>query len=92
MSQTSILGNERVSFRITAEDKSLLVRAAALQQANLTEFVIRPALSNAARIIDKSEKLKLTGRDSLKVLDLLENPPPPNKQLMTAARAMPKSR
>ena len=43
------------------------------------------------RIIDESEKLKLSGRDSLKVLDLLENPPPPNERLMAAARALPKS-
>ena len=42
-------------------------------------------------IIDESEKLKLSGRDSLKVLDLLENPPPPNKRLMAVACALPKS-
>ena len=91
MSQTPIAENERMSLRIAAEDKSLLVRAAALQYTNLTEFVIRTAVSNAVKVIDKSEKLKLSGRDSLKVLDLLENPPPPNERLMAAARALPKS-
>jgi uncharacterized protein (DUF1778 family) len=34
--------------------------------------------------------LQLSGRDSLRVLDLLENPPKPNRKLLAAARALPK--
>ncbi|MGL4860536.1 MAG: DUF1778 domain-containing protein [Enterobacteriaceae bacterium] len=43
----------------------LLMRAAALQHANLTEFVIRNVISVARQIIDENERLKLTERDSL---------------------------
>jgi uncharacterized protein (DUF1778 family) len=82
--------NDRMSLRIASEDKSLLMRAAALQHINLTEFVIRNAVSVARQVIEDSERMKLTERDSLRVLDLLDNPPAPNDKLMAAALALPK--
>ena len=90
MPRIPVENNDRMSLRVTAEEKSLLVRAAALQRTNLTEFVIRTAVSNAREVIEQSERLDLTERDSLQVLDLLENPPEPNEKLMAAAFAMPK--
>ena len=61
-----------------------------MPRIHLTEFVIRTAVSNAREVIEQSERLDLTERDSLQVLDLLENPPEPNEKLMAAAFAMPK--
>ncbi len=90
MPRIPVENNDRMSLRVAAEEKSLLVRAAALQRTNLTEFVIRTAVSNAREVIEQSERLDLTERDSLQVLDLLENPPEPNEKLMAAAFAMPK--
>ena len=90
MPRIPVENNDRMSLRVAAEEKSLLVRAAALQRTNLTEFVIRTAVSNAKEVIEQSERLDLTERDSLQVLDLLENPPEPNEKLMAAAFAMPK--
>jgi uncharacterized protein (DUF1778 family) len=78
-----------MSLRIAAEEKSLLVRAAALAHTNLTEFVIRTAIANAKEVIEQSERQELSERDSLQVMDLLENPPEPNEKLMAAAFAMP---
>jgi uncharacterized protein (DUF1778 family) len=52
--------------------------------------VIRNAVSVARKIIDENERLELTERDSLHVLDLLDNPPAPNNKLITAAFALPK--
>jgi uncharacterized protein (DUF1778 family) len=80
-----------MSLRIAAEEKALLVRAAALQHTNLTEFVIRNAVANAREVIEQSERLDLSERDSLQVLNLLEDPPEPNEKLMAAAFAMPKA-
>ncbi len=90
MPRVPVENNDRMSLRIAAEEKSLLIRAAALQHTNLTEFVIRTAVATAKDIIDQNEHLELTGRDSLQVLDLLENPPEPNEKLLAAAFAMPK--
>jgi len=80
-----------MSLRIAVEEKSLLVRAAALAHTNLTEFVIRTAIANAKEVIEQSERQELSARDSLQVMDLLENPPEPNEKLMAAAFAMPKA-
>lgn len=90
MPQIPVETNDSMSFRISSEEKSLLIRAAALQHTNLTEFVIRNVMSVARQIIDDNERLELTERDSLYVLDLLDNPPSPNEKLMAAAFALPK--
>jgi uncharacterized protein (DUF1778 family) len=90
MPQLPVETNDRMSLRIASEEKLLLMRAAALQHINLTEFVIRNGVSAARRIIEENERLKLTERDSLHVLDLLDNPPPPNDKLMATAFALPK--
>jgi uncharacterized protein (DUF1778 family) len=90
MPQVLVETNDRMSLRIASEEKSLLMRAAALQHTNLTEFVIRNVMSAARQVIDKNERLELTERDSLHVLDLLDNPPAPNDKLMATAFALPK--
>ncbi len=82
--------SERMSFRIATMDKSLLIRAATLQNTNLTEFVLRNIVPVARKIVDDNERLKLSERDSLRVMELLDNPPAPNAKLMAAAFAMPK--
>lgn len=91
MPRVPVENNDRMSLRIAAEEKSLLVRAAALEHTNLTEFVIRTAVANAREVIELAERQELSERDSLQVMDLLENPPEPNEKLMAAAFAMPKA-
>ncbi len=91
MPRVPVENNDRMSLRIAAEEKSLLMRAAALEHTNLTEFVIRTAVANAKEVIELSERQALSERDSLQVMDLLENPPEPNEKLMAAAFAMPQA-
>jgi uncharacterized protein (DUF1778 family) len=78
-----------MSLRIRAEDKAMLLRAAALTHTDLTTFVIRHALRAAKAVIEESNHVRLSERDSRRVLDLLENPPAPNARLLAAARALP---
>ena len=47
------------------------------------------ALREAAAIIEAADRLKVSERDSLRVLDLLEHPPAPNAKLRAAAAASP---
>jgi len=89
MPQILAENNSRVSLRIPPEDKALLVRAVALQQTTLTNFVIRHAVDAARTLLDQAERVKLSQRDSLRVLELLENPPSPNAKLMKAAHTLP---
>jgi uncharacterized protein (DUF1778 family) len=90
MPRIAIEDNSRMSLRIPAREKALLLRAVALKHTDLTAFVIRHAVQAAKAVIDDADRVPLSDRDSLRVLDLLENPPAPNKKLMAAARVLPK--
>lgn len=79
-------GSGRVELRLKPEDKAMLARAAALERLDLTSFILRTVLPRAREIITESEKLRLSERDSLLVLDLLENPPEPSGRLLRAAK------
>jgi uncharacterized protein (DUF1778 family) len=78
-----------MSLRIRAEDKAILLRAVALKRTDLTDFVIRHAVRAAKAVIDEADRVQLSERDSLRVLDLLENPPASNARLLAAAQALP---
>lgn len=86
----TITDNSRMALRVRSEDKALIMRAVALSQTDMTDFILRTALKEARSVIEEHERVKLTERDSQRVLDLLENPPAPNSKLLKAARAMPK--
>lgn len=91
MPRAVVENNSRMSLRIRAPDKALLMRAVALENTDITDFVIRNALQAAKRVIEQAEHMPLSERDSLRVLTLLENPPAPNARLLAAAEALPNS-
>jgi uncharacterized protein (DUF1778 family) len=80
--------SSRIELRIRPEEKAALARAASLERTDLTSFVLRTVLPAARTVIERAERLELSERDSLKVLDLLENPPAPNARLRAAAKAL----
>ncbi len=80
-------GSSRIELRIRPEDKITLMRAAALKNMNLTGFILEQTLPLAKAAVEKSERIVLSERDSLMVLDLLENPPKPTAKLKRAAKA-----
>jgi uncharacterized protein (DUF1778 family) len=90
MPRIAVDDNKRINLRIRPEQKATLMRAAALRNTDLTDFVLRPALREARRVIQEAEQIVLSERDSLLVLDLLENPPAPNAKLRAAIKALPK--
>lgn len=89
MARPAAQDNKRLALRIQASDKATIMRAVALEQTDMTSFILRTVLKEAQSVIDEYERVKLTRRDSLRVLDLLENPPAPNAKLRKAARALP---
>ena len=90
MSRLAVEDNSRMSLRIAPEEKAILLRAAALRRTDLTDFVRQHSLNAARAVIQEAEHLELSGRDSLRVLALLEDPPRPNAKLLAAAKSMPK--
>ena len=90
MPRLAVEDNSRMSLRIPAEEKAILLRAAALRRTDLTDFVRQNSLSAARAVIQEAERLELSGRDSRRVLAVLENPPKPNAKLLAAAKSLPK--
>jgi len=88
MPRPAVEDNSRMSLRVRPEEKTLLLRAVALDRTDLTDFVLRHELRAAKNVIREADRLKLSGRDSLRVLELLENPPAPNRRLLAAAKAL----
>lgn len=90
MPRAAVNHNKRMNLRLQPEQKATLVRAAALRHTDLTDFVLQPALREAQAVIEESERIVLSARDSRLVLNLLENPPVPNARLRSAIAALPK--
>ena len=86
MPRATVSNNNRVALRVRSSDKAVMLRAAAIEQTDLTDFILRTVLRAARQVIKEYEQLQLSPRDSLRVLELLENPPAPNAKLRKAAR------
>ena len=79
--------NGRIELRLRPKDKATLTRAASIKRIDLTGYILGNVLPKAEADIAESERLTLSERDSLRVLALLENPPPAPDRLVRAAKA-----
>lgn len=86
MPATRAAREDRIELRATKEEKRLLAAAAAHERLDMTGFIMRTMLPAARDVVDRSERIALTERDSARVLALLENPPEPTPALIAAAR------
>jgi uncharacterized protein (DUF1778 family) len=86
MSTTRAAREDRIELRATKDEKRLLARAAAHERLDVTSFIMRSVLPTAREVVDRAERIMLSERDTVRVLELLENPPKPTSALMAAAR------
>lgn len=77
---------ERLEARVTAEQKSLIERAAALQGRTVTDFVLTSVQDAARRAIEEHHQLELSVRDSEAFVDALLNPKTVNDRLRDTVR------
>lgn len=77
---------DRIELRATKDEKRLLAQAAAYERLDVTSFIMRNVLPTARDVVDRAERIVLSERDTVRVLELLENPPKPTSALMAAAR------
>lgn len=77
---------ERLETRVTAEQKSLIERAAALQGRSVTDFVLTSVQDAARRTIEEHSQLALSVRDSEAFVDALLKPQPVNDRLRETVR------
>ncbi len=83
----AVTNSGRIELRLRPKDKATLTRAAAIKRLDLTGYILRNVLPQAEADISEAERLTLSERDSLRVLDLLENPPAAPKRLVRAAKS-----
>jgi len=77
----------RLGFRVDAETKRLVERAAALERRSLTDFCLT-ALTEATRAtITRHQSLVLSDRDRAAFFDALVHAPRPNARLRRAFRS-----
>lgn len=77
---------ERLETRVTADQKSLIERAAALQGRTVTDFVLSSVQEAARRAIEEHQRLDLSVRDSETFVEALLNPQPVNDRLRDTVR------
>ena len=75
---------KRLTTRITDHVQEKLQAAADLVGATLNQFVVQAALEKAEKIMESEATMVLTRRESLRLLELLENPPPRNAKFLQA--------
>ena len=83
---TTLQTDSRIDFRINAENKGLIAKAAELMGLNLTSFAIATLVSEAQKVVDQHAAIRMSDRDRDSFLHLMENPPAPNARLLRAAK------
>ena len=86
MAASGVPREGRIELRATREEKRLLAAAAAYERLDVTSFIMRTVLPAAREVVDRAERIVLSERDSVRVLELLETPPKPTPALVAAAR------
>jgi uncharacterized protein (DUF1778 family) len=77
---------QRLEARITAEQKALIERAAALQGRTVTDFVLTSVQDAARRAIEDHDQLELSVRGSETFVKELLSPAPVNDRLRETVR------
>ncbi|EIC22775.1 hypothetical protein Thi970DRAFT_03058 [Thiorhodovibrio frisius] len=85
----SVLSSEpkqstRIGARLPPDVLRTLHCAADLTGATLSQFLVQAALKEAQVVIEHEQRLRLSPRDTERLLDLLEHPPLPNSALAAA--------
>jgi uncharacterized protein (DUF1778 family) len=91
MSRRTRSKTERLEARVTAEQKALFVKAAALRGCSLTDFLVTSAQELAVRTIREHEIMTLSTHDSQAFVQALLEAPAPGARLRKAARRYKKT-
>jgi uncharacterized protein (DUF1778 family) len=80
---------DRYQIRIPPAQKAMIARAAALSNKDMVDFILDKIVPEAEAVIQAAEVMKISNRDFVRILDLLEHPTRPNAKLRAAIAALP---
>lgn len=83
---TSLLKDSRLTARVSEETTELVKNAAELLGMSLSQFIIEATTSKAHEEIERHQKIKLSYETANTVFAIFDNPPPPNNNLINAAK------
>lgn len=72
---------KRLTIRITDHVHEKLQLAADIVGTTMSQFLVQSALEKAEKVIESESRIVLTRKESLRILELMENPPPMNEKL-----------
>ena len=75
---------KRLTTRLTDHVLDRLQVAADLVGATLNQFVVQAAMEKADKVIESESTIVLTRRESLRLMELMDNPPPRNEKFLQA--------
>jgi len=77
----------RITTRVDFETQNLLSQAAAISGiSSINSFVLSAAIEKAKIIIEREQQLKLSKRDAIALIDVLDAQPKVNARLQQAAQ------
>lgn len=77
----------RITTRVDLDTQNLLSQAAAISGiSSINSFVLNAAIEKAKKIIESDQKLKLSKRDAIALVDALDAQPEVNIRLQQAAK------
>ena len=77
---------DRIGARVPHDVYETLCRAAELTGATVNQFLVQAALKEAQAVIERDALIRLSPRDWNWLLDLVDQPPAPNKKLQAALK------
>ena len=81
------IANERITTRVTPENKELLERALALSGfASLNSFIANAAVAAAKQLVEQDARIQLFREDAVAFTNALERPVKMNNRFLQAAR------
>ena len=86
VAENTLNGVARFNFRLPADIKDRIEKAAIVSGLTVTDFAINALANTADEVLEKHHNRILSDRDRDIFLDMLENPPEPNEALLAAVK------
>lgn len=90
MASTST-SRDQINLRASSDQRSIIDRAAELSGLTRTDFILTAAVREAEHVIVDRAIIRVSDDAFHQILELIDNPPPPNEELITLLRDVAKS-